>query len=236
MAGYRDTQAELRIDTLEAKLVEANAALRAREVELVELRAELDRVHGEHAVAAPRDATSGPLRILGGALMLAMIASMVGARALRARATCGSSQAQEEIARLRAELEMERGENEALRALPPSIQAIPPVPAGALAADPANETGVHRDFDRAAAAKILAAAAAGVKSCNAPGGVGRTTKIQITFEPSGAVRSAVLQDPSLAQTRAGACVAARFRDLHIPAFDGGPVTVSKSFSVDANIY
>lgn len=237
MAGYRDTQAELRIDTLEARLAEANAALRAREVELVELRAEIGRLHGDlrrdEEVSVISDPKPGGLRVVTGALMLAMLASMVGFRVLGARTHCGSRAVESEVAHLRAALEMERHTNEALRAIPQPMVTPHVGEAGAVAG---AEARPGHDFDRAAAARALAEKALAVKSCGTPNGTNRTVKVSVTFAPSGEVRSAVVHDPSLASTAVGACVAARFREARIPAFEGAPVIVSKSFSVEADIF
>jgi hypothetical protein len=52
------------------------------------------------------------------------------------------------------------------------------------------------------------------------------------FAPSGAAQSATVSGPPYEGTPTGACVAARFKAVHVPAFSGSPFSVSKSFSIN----
>lgn len=213
MAAYRDTQAELRIDTLEAKLAEHEAALHAREVELVEVRAELERARGDgssrgRAIAAWRH----------GLTAVAAIAAIAMATATFARTKAESRRrlaaADSEIARLQELLARERRSHEPAR------------DGDALPAAPASEN----DFDRGAAMRALAEAALEAKDCGSTESP-KTRKIKLTFAPTGQVVSAAVQDTAFAATGVGKCVAARFRRVRVPPFEGPPVTVTKSFSV-----
>ncbi len=44
--------------------------------------------------------------------------------------------------------------------------------------------------------------------------------------------SASVSNPPFAGTAVGDCIAAAFRGAHVPAFDGAPVAVSKSVSIE----
>jgi hypothetical protein len=214
MAAYRDAQAELRIDTLEAKLTERDAAIRAREVEIVELRAELDRMRGDGAFRA--SAAAGWRR---GVLAVAAVTLVAMGAATYARVRGDSRRrlaaAEREISHLHDQLARERAK---------------PTPArdgDTLAAPPGAE------FDRKAALRSLSDAAEDARGCGLSGGKAMPARrIKVTFAPTGLVSSAeIVDDAELAASPAGRCVAARFRRAHVPPFEGSPVVVSKAFSV-----
>ncbi|HEY6561320.1 MAG TPA: zinc-ribbon domain-containing protein [Polyangiaceae bacterium] len=86
-------------------------------------------------------------------------------------------------------------------------------------------------FSRGAAIAALSAAAGGASGCKKPGGPTGSGKVLVTFAPSGRVTSANVQGGSFGGTGVGGCVASVFRRAKVPAFGGGPVTVSKSFTI-----
>ncbi len=56
--------------------------------------------------------------------------------------------------------------------------------------------------------------------------------VKVTFDPSGVVTKAEVDEPaSAAKTPAAACVAKAFATARVSAFDGAPVTLGKSFNV-----
>ncbi len=87
-------------------------------------------------------------------------------------------------------------------------------------------------FSISAAQAALGSAAASAGSCKKPGGPTGAGKVQVTFAPSGRVTSATVNGPPFAGTPVGGCVASMFRRAKVPPFNGSPVTVSKSFSVN----
>ncbi|WP_437316146.1 zinc-ribbon domain-containing protein [Sorangium sp. So ce385] len=99
------------------------------------------------------------------------------------------------------------------------------------AAEPAPSGG-GGEFNRGAASSALGAAAGSAKSCKKAGGPTGTGKVKVTFAPSGNVTSAEVQGAPFAGTSVGGCVARLFRGARVPAFGGGPVSVSKSFTIN----
>lgn len=100
----------------------------------------------------------------------------------------------------------------------------------AKTADPA--AGGGKEFDRAAALAALNKAAGAAKGCKKDDGPTGSGKVRVTFAPSGNVTSAVVDGPPFAGTPVGGCVASAFRGAHVPPFDGSPVAVPKSFSIN----
>ena len=87
-------------------------------------------------------------------------------------------------------------------------------------------------FDVGAAKAALAGAAAGAAGCGSAGGPKGSGKVQVTFAPSGRVTSANVVAGPFGGTSVGGCVASKFRAARVPAFNGSPQTVSKSFTVN----
>jgi hypothetical protein len=56
--------------------------------------------------------------------------------------------------------------------------------------------------------------------------------VKVTFAPSGNVTSASVQGAPFAGTSVGGCIASAFRSAKVPAFDGSPVSVTKSFNIN----
>ncbi len=89
-----------------------------------------------------------------------------------------------------------------------------------------------KEFDRAAAMSALGGAAGAAKGCKKPDGPTGGGKVRVTFAPSGNVTSATVEGPPFAGTPVGGCVASAFRGARVPPFEGSPVAVSKSFSIN----
>ncbi|WP_437712768.1 zinc-ribbon domain-containing protein [Sorangium sp. So ce448] len=96
--------------------------------------------------------------------------------------------------------------------------------------EPAASGGA--EFNRGAASSALGAAAGSAKSCKKAGGPTGTGRVKVTFAPSGSVTSAEVQGAPFAGTSVGGCVARLFRSARVPAFGGGSVSVSKSFTIN----
>lgn len=97
---------------------------------------------------------------------------------------------------------------------------------------PAPAGAAGKEFDRASALSALSAAASSARSCKKPDGPTGTGKVKVTFAPSGNVTSATVDGPPFAGTAVGGCIASAFRGAHVPPFDGAPVSVSKTFSIN----
>ena len=104
----------------------------------------------------------------------------------------------------------------------PVAPALPAAPAPSLEALAAG----HSDFDRAAAAVSIAAAARSAGACVSPEDTERTARVRVTFSTTGRVLSATIEGGSLTATEAGACVARALRGARIHAFEGEPVAVT----------
>ena len=85
MSGYRDdlAAAKSRVQTLEAQIAERDAALRAREAELAEQRAELERLGGNPASAPVR--VHAAWRVSTAVALLAIVGVFTAMSASRAR-------------------------------------------------------------------------------------------------------------------------------------------------------
>jgi predicted Zn finger-like uncharacterized protein len=104
--------------------------------------------------------------------------------------------------------------------------------APAPAAPAAAAGGGSEPFNMGEAKARLAAAAAAAQGCKKGDGPSGTGRVVVMFAPSGAAQSATVSGPPFEGTPTGACVAARFRGVHVPAFSGSPFSVSKSFSIN----
>jgi len=106
-------------------------------------------------------------------------------------------------------------------------------PSAATTTKPAAPSGGGGGaFDVGAAKAALAGAAAGAAGCGTAGGPKGSGKVQVTFAPSGRVTSANVVAGPFGGTSVGGCVASKFRAARVPAFNGSPQTVSKSFTVN----
>jgi hypothetical protein len=106
---------------------------------------------------------------------------------------------------------------------------VHPVPSMSSRPEPARETGRTADFDRGATAHALSGVE--VQSCKtgAETGLGHVT---VTFETDGHASSAVVDQGVFLGTATGACVAARYRAVTVPPFEGSAVRVGKSFAIN----
>jgi predicted Zn finger-like uncharacterized protein len=98
-------------------------------------------------------------------------------------------------------------------------------------AKPEKQVAAAGAFDKGAARAALASAAANAASCKIPGGPTGSGKAIVTFAPSGRVTTANVVGGKFGGTSVGGCVASRFRRSSVPPFSGGPITVSKSFTI-----
>jgi len=103
-------------------------------------------------------------------------------------------------------------------------------PAETAAAAPAGDGS--KEFNRGAASSALGAAAGSAKSCKKADGPTGSGKVKVTFAPSGNVTSASVVGGPFAGTSVGGCIASAFRSAKVPPFDGSPVSVTKSFTIN----
>jgi hypothetical protein len=85
-------------------------------------------------------------------------------------------------------------------------------------------------FDRNAAASALSSV--DVQACKRTKGPTGEGHVVVTFGKSGSATTATVDKPPYAGTRVGDCVAKRFKKATVPAFQGEPVTVGKTFKID----
>lgn len=100
------------------------------------------------------------------------------------------------------------------------------------AATSTSSSGSGKAFDVGAAKAALSAAAANAGSCGTPGGPKGSGKVQITFATSGRVTTANVVEGPFGGTSVGGCVSSTFKRARVPAFDGSPQTVTKSFKIN----
>jgi predicted Zn finger-like uncharacterized protein len=113
----------------------------------------------------------------------------------------------------------------------PQAAAAPAAPAHTAAPAPAAASE-DQPFNMGEAKSKLAAAAAAAQSCKKGDGPVGTGRVVVVFAPSGGAQTATLAGPPFDGTPTGACVAARFRGVHVPPFSGSPFSVSKSFTIN----
>lgn len=109
------------------------------------------------------------------------------------------------------------------------MEAPPPPAPATPTTGPATTGGGGAPFDRGAAAGALGAV--NVESCKRPGGPTGTGHVKVTFAPDGST-SAVTVDGPFAGTDVGTCVEAKYRSARVPAFNGAPTNVGKSFTIN----
>jgi predicted Zn finger-like uncharacterized protein len=91
--------------------------------------------------------------------------------------------------------------------------------------------GSGKDFDRGAAAAALSGAAGAARGCKTGDGPTGAAHVRITFAPSGSVTSVTVDAP-FSGTSVGSCITSAFKGAHVPAFDGSPVVVPKTISIN----
>jgi hypothetical protein len=87
------------------------------------------------------------------------------------------------------------------------------------------------EFNMGEAKAKLAGAAAAAQGCKKGDATG-TGRVVVIFAPSGGAQSATISGPPFEGTPTGACVASRFKGVHVPPFGGSPFSVSKSFTIN----
>jgi predicted Zn finger-like uncharacterized protein len=112
----------------------------------------------------------------------------------------------------------------------PRPQPVAPRPVAAAPAPAAAPEGA--EFNMGEAKSKLAAAAAAAQGCKKGDGPTGTGRVVVVFTPGGGAQSATISGPPFEGTPTGACVAARFRGVRVPAFSGSPFSVSKSFTIN----
>jgi hypothetical protein len=82
-----------------------------------------------------------------------------------------------------------------------------------------------------AASAALSAAAEAARRCVPAGSAGGEAKVRVTFAASGDVVYAEVEGEPFAGTAAGACVAAKLRNAHVPPFAGEPRSVERALKI-----
>lgn len=93
--------------------------------------------------------------------------------------------------------------------------------------------GTRGEFSRPAASEALATASKVAKSqCKETYGPIGTAKVRTQFDPgTGKASSTVITDELFKGTSVGECIARIFLEIEIPPFDGLPVSVTKSVTI-----
>lgn len=114
-------------------------------------------------------------------------------------------------------------------ATPPTIS---PRPIPTLSMPPARAPGADgksRPFDRYAAQQALSAVR--IDGCATPAVRDAIAHLSLTFLTDGSIGAVVIQQPaSLNNTDVGKCVSQKMATVRVPAFDGSPVQVGKSYA------
>lgn len=102
-----------------------------------------------------------------------------------------------------------------------------PASTSASATSSSSSSSSRTDFDRGAASSALSSVdLARCKATNAPRGEGHVT---VKFAPAGtAIEASVDRGPMLG-TPVAKCIASQFKKATVPAFNGEPVQVGKTF-------
>jgi len=86
-------------------------------------------------------------------------------------------------------------------------------------------------LNAAAAGTAIAMAAGRAGSCLQAGDARTTMPVKVTFAPSGRVTTALLSGGPFLGTTEGSCIARALRTARVGAFEGGPVTVTRTVRV-----
>ncbi len=105
-------------------------------------------------------------------------------------------------------------------------------PAQTSAAAAPSVPTAPNEFDRGAASATLQAHSQQAKQCKAADGPTGTAKVKVTWAATGNVTQVSVQGAPFAGTSVGGCVAATFRTAKVPPFEGSPVSVTKSVTID----
>lgn len=101
--------------------------------------------------------------------------------------------------------------------------------AGKAPGAPLQQTSPPTPFDRGAAAAALGSVK--FQSCALPDGQRGSGHVTVTFDPSGVVTNATVDSGVFIHTAEGRCVESLVRALRVPPFEGSPVRVGKSFTI-----
>jgi hypothetical protein len=227
MTTYRDVDVGLRIDTLEAKLAERDAALVARDVELRELRADLAGTESRNPSVGARRLTG--LLAIGGVLTSAILGvAYLNARAETAREIARAAERDTDLwegkHNLTRDIAEKREKLEACtRLLDIADKPPPPPPPHAL---------FGTSSDRASIEAALGAAAQKAEKCQIAFGSRGTGRVRMVFDSmQGNVESASLDYGPLSGSNAETCIVEPFRHVHVDAFKGGSVTLIKEVTI-----
>jgi hypothetical protein len=110
---------------------------------------------------------------------------------------------------------------------PTAVPSKSSVPTGAVPAG----TNVATSFNRDSAVAVLGFAASRAPTCKKADGPKGTSKIHVTFDPSGSVIGANVAGGPLAGTSVAQCIAGIFRKIKVPPFSGDRVTLSRDVTI-----
>ncbi|MGE5783136.1 MAG: hypothetical protein ACM3ZE_01035, partial [Myxococcales bacterium] len=99
------------------------------------------------------------------------------------------------------------------------------------AANTPPATAATTPFNRESALAVLGFAASRASTCKKPDGPLGSARVQVTFDPSGAVVAAGVVGAPIAGTPTAQCVAAIFRKVRVAPFSGDRVTIPKDFTI-----
>ncbi|MEP7120720.1 MAG: hypothetical protein ABJE95_07420 [Byssovorax sp.] len=223
MPNYRDVDAGLRIDTLEAKLAERDAAVAARDAELKELRAGFAGARRGGASDRARKGTR--FVAIGGVLAVAALGF--------ALASTRRDLAREEQ-HVRDTIDMSRTHQ--VHADKQLAEANEKLLACTTEAGTNKIPGPHAYFgtpsDRAAIELALDSAAHDASRCHVFHGETGVGRVHLIFDPmQGNVESASVDFGPFVDAGISECVLAAFRRVHVDAFKGTHVTLTKEFTI-----
>jgi len=95
-----------------------------------------------------------------------------------------------------------------------------------------GEAGAGKSIDQAEARRVLGIAAGGAAACKAVPRPLLRGEVEVTFAPSGLVEF-VRVTGDVVGSAVEACVKANFHTIHVPPFEGGPVTVGRPVVIPA---
>lgn len=218
----------MRINTLEARLEEVTASLRAREAEVAERDVKIARLERQRAEGAT---AGGGQQSQAASSKVAPLVLLMSAVALLGGAVAAFLVSREPLPVAPVPPMTFDPPPAAVPEAPvvDSIPAIPAVPPEEEAASNPPPERKANEFNRAEAARVLGEAATAAKSCGKTGQQSGTGRVRVTFAPNGRVTSVMTETGPGPVTPLGACIEAKFRAVKIPPFDGVPVSVSKSF-------
>jgi len=119
-------------------------------------------------------------------------------------------------------------------AVKPSAAAAARVPVAKAPAPVTNAQPVvaaTTPFNRDSALAVLGFAASRAPTCKKPDSPKGSARVQVTFDPSGAVVAASVVGAPIAGTPTAQCVASIFRKVRVAPFAGDRVTIPKDFTI-----